>query len=812
VTPEQFAELGVLFEAALALPEDERDRFLRSRCDDAEVLQKLGAMLAHDDAGGALETPALGGGFHVGSAAAPDDRLIEEFESQGRFRVHSVVGEGGFGTVYAAEQLRPVRRVVALKVVKLGMDTRRVVARFESERQTLAMMDHPAIARMFDAGALPSGRPYFVMEFVTGEPITRFCTDKAMPVRDRLRLFVRVCNAVQHAHQKGIIHRDLKPSNVLVSETDGRPLPKVIDFGIARAISDDAGGGGAAMTEMGQPIGTIGYMSPEQAAGERDIDTRTDIYSLGALLYELLTGTTPLDQQSRKATSQAELLRLIRVSEPERPSHRVASTSSGAGGGAGAAASPAASVSELRGDLDWILVTALEPTRDRRYATVSALADDIERHLADEPISAHPPTAGYRLQKFARRNKVGLGIVGLILIALVGTSAGLVRSVRAESRARSEAMVANEINRFLNDDLLAAAAPEQMGSDVRVRDVLDAAAERIEGRFDQLPEVEAALRLTLGRTYSSLAVFDLAQQQLEMARALNASRYGGLDARTLQCLHELGQLAMYTERYEESEAILREAIAGRERTLGRDHPDTIKSVYWLGVVIGEQGRYQETETILLDALDRATSVLGTQHEERLVYLRGLAVLYLSTGELDKARPLFEDAYASMRETLGVNHPSTLLAMQDLSSVLISHGEADRARVLLEEALAASRVVRGADHPATLMTMGLLGGVYAEAGETGAAIELLTAAVDQARAAMPPGHSVIMRLLVTLAETYDIAGEHALAEPLIEEAVRGICEQLGVDHPYSQQMLGKLAAHYRASGMTEEDAAIKAGLR
>lgn len=809
MTPEQFAEVTRLFEACIGLPALERAEHARASCTDPEVLRKVEAMLAADadDAADgdsarvdapalgvpALGVPALGPGFHVGNITGQDDRLFEEIESEGRYRVDSIVGEGGFGTVLRAEQLEPVRRTVAMKIIKLGMDSSRIVARFESERQTLALMEHPGIARLFDAGALPSGRPYFVMEFVDGKPITRHCREAGLGVAERLRLFVEVCHAVQHAHQRGIIHRDLKPSNVLVSETDrtggtagatgaggvgGGRQPKVIDFGIARATTDtDAPG--LTLTEPGQPIGTLGYMSPEQAAGERDIDTRTDIYSLGAMLYEILTGTTPLGRAAEGPP--AEQIRSIREIDPPRPSRH----------------DPA-----LAGDLDWIVMTAIDKSRERRYASVGALADDVTRYLTDEPIMARPPSRRYRLAKFARRNKAGIGVAGLVLLALVGTTFGLVRSLRAEARARTEAMIATEINTFLNDDLLAAAAPEELGSDVRVRDVLGIAAERVESRFGGLPEVEAALRLTLGRTYARLADYEHAEHQLGRSRALNLERYGPGDPRTLRAVHELGQLRTLMDRYAESETLLREAFAGRRRVLGTNHPDTLSSQFALAIAVGEQARFDEAEGLFVDVLGRSRRVLGPDHEQTLVRVRGLGMLYLSTGELDKARPLFEEAHERMRETLGVDNPATLLVMQALASVLRAQGEPERALGLLTEALEVSRSVRGVEHPGTLMTMGTLGSIYAALGDAGRAEEMLDSAANIARSALPPGHSVTTRLELNLADLYASQERYELAEPLLLGAIATQRDQLGDDHPTTRRSVGTLIEHYKARGMDE----------
>lgn len=786
MNPDQFAKLNEIFEAALQLPAQERPSFLRSRCENEEMVSKVESMLEHDAKPDLLEVPALGSDFHVGIVGKHDQQLVDEIASHGRYRVVSLIGEGGFGTVFRAQQVNPVRRTVALKVVKLGMDSKRVLARFESERQALAMMQHPGIAKLFDAGTLPSGRPFFVMEYVDGVPITEYCRSKKLSTRDRLHLFVQVCNAILHAHQKGIIHRDLKPSNVLVSESDGKPQPKVIDFGIARAISGnpndtDERVSAFTLTEQGKPIGTLGYMSPEQASGEHDIDTRTDIYSLGTLLYEILTDNTTIDPESLRHSSHADIIRMIREVEPKRPSQHVAA---------------------LSGDLDWIVITALEKTRERRYATVNALSDDVQRFLSDETISARAPSTHYRLQKFARRNKIALGAIALILLALIGTSAGLVRSLIAEKRARNEALIATEINTFLNDDLLAAAAPEEMGSEIRVREVLDVAAERVEFRFDEMPVVEAAVRMTLGRTYARLAEYDKAETQLARSLQLTLDAYGSADPRSLTAAHELGQLATLTEEYAKSERMLREAFEGRQIALGKDHPETLESQFAFAIAIGEQGRYEEVERLFVDVLDRSKRTLGPEHEQTLVRARGLGVLYLSTGDIEKAQPIFEDAYSRMRATIGVNNPATLLAMQDLTLTLRAQHKYERAHELLTEALAISKTVRGESHPGTLMTMSALGSLLSEMGEQLQAQEMLETAVEKARMSMPTGHSVITRLELELASVYDAQGKHDGAESLLLQAVASLRTQLGDAHPLTQSTIRSVITHYRVRGMTE----------
>ena len=398
--PDEIRSIKDIFLAALNMPiSDERQAYLASACgSDADLRQRVEALIkAHDDPGELLDKPALlsdtTGSY--GTAGEVPGIMI------GPYKLLQQIGEGGMGTVWMAQQTEPVQRNVALKIVRPGLDSRQVIARFEAERQALALMDHPNIARVFDAGATETGRPYFVMELVKGVPITKYCDEHRLTPRQRLELFVPVCQAVQHAHQKGIIHRDLKPSNVLVAPYDGRPVVKVIDFGVAKAagqrLTDKT-----LFTEFGAVVGTLEYMSPEQAElNNQDIDTRSDIYSLGVLLYELLTGTTPLDRKRLKEAAYVELLRVIREEEPPKPSTRLSGSKDSLPAiSAQRHTEPAKLTKLVRGELDWIVMRALEKDRNRRYETANGFAADVLRYLSGEPVTAHPPSARYRVRKF----------------------------------------------------------------------------------------------------------------------------------------------------------------------------------------------------------------------------------------------------------------------------------------------------------------------------------------------------------------------------------------------------------------------------
>ncbi|HUJ44593.1 MAG TPA: protein kinase, partial [Opitutaceae bacterium] len=478
-----------LFAAALALPVAERRRYLEQAYGgDAELLHRVEALLrVHEEARNFLEMPAVADRADV-ARAGESKRPQEEAAGTmiGRYRLIQKIGEGGCGVVHMAEQEEPVHRRVALKVIRLGMDTREVIARFEAERQALALMDHPNIARVFDAGATDTGRPYFVMELVRGVKITDYCDQQNLSTAERVNLFVPVCHAVQHAHQKGIIHRDIKPSNILVTLEDGEPVPKVIDFGIAKAtqgrLTDQT-----LFTAFEQFIGTPAYMSPEQAQlSSADVDTRSDIYSLGVLLYELLTGRTPFESQELLRAGLDEMRRQIREVEPPKPSTRLRTLEAAAltTTAQHRATEPPRLLHLVRGDLDWIVMRCLEKKRARRYETANELARDLERHLNDEPITARPPSTLYRFQKLVRRNKLVVTAVGAIALALVGGLAVstwmYLQEKAARNQAETEAAKSKQVDRFLTDMLQGVGPSVALGRDTKLlREILDKTVRRL---------------------------------------------------------------------------------------------------------------------------------------------------------------------------------------------------------------------------------------------------------------------------------------------------------------------------------------------
>jgi len=550
----------------------------------------------------------------------------------GRYHLLQKIGEGGMGEVWLAEQKEPVRRRVALKLIKAGMNTREVMARFQSERQALALMDHPAIAKVLDAGSTPQGAPYFVMEYVAGVPITTYCDHHRLSTRERLELFIHVCEGVQHAHQKAIIHRDLKPSNILVVEVDGKAAPKIIDFGVAKALTQKLTAD-TMFTLVGALVGTPQYMSPEQAlsSGE-DIDTRTDVYSLGVIFYELLTGAAPIELH--KIVFE-EFLRRLREEEPPKPStkirtqHSVRSTELARQ----RQTEPLSLGKQMRGDLDSIALKALEKERSRRYGSPSDFAADIGRYLNNEAVLAVPPSAAYRARKFARRHRGALATACAVALVLI---AAAFISIRQSIRASREAAVSQAVNDFLQNDVLAQAsiaAQSGLGAnpdpDLKVRTALDRAAARIAGKFDKQPEVEASIRNTIGKTYTSLGVSAEARVQLERALELRRRVLGVENPQTLETATNLGYLLSEQGKNAEADALLSQTVEIQRRVLGRDHPDTLAGMSDLGWVYRSEGKYPQAEALLSQTLEISRRVLGPEHPTTLSTMNRLAATYFA---------------------------------------------------------------------------------------------------------------------------------------------------------------------------------------
>jgi len=720
----------------------------------------------------------------------------------GRYHLLQKIGEGGMGEVWLAEQKEPVRRRVALKLIKAGMDTREVVTRFESERQALALMDHPAIAKVLDAGSTPQGAPYFVMEYVAGVPITNYCDNHRLNTRERLELFMRVCEGVQHAHQKAIIHRDLKPSNILVIEVDGHPAPKIIDFGVAKALTQKLTAD-TMFTRVGALVGTPEYMSPEQAlsSGE-DIDTRTDVYSLGIIFYELLAGVHPIDL--RKVAFE-EFLRRLREDDPPKLStkFRAQDPATSTELAHKRHTEPPALVKQMRGELDSIALKALEKDRARRYGSPSDFASDIKRYLNNEPVLAVPPSVAYRASKFARRYRVAL--VTACAFALVLIAAAVI-SIRQSIRANKEAAVAQAVNDFLQNDLLAqASAANQSGPsakpdpDLKVRTALDRAAQRIAGKFDKQPEVEAAIRDTMGQTYIDLGLYPEARKQLERALDLHRRVLGAENPKTLKTMSRLGGTAQLLGKYAEAEMLLGRALEIERRVLGSDHPDTLYSMSNLASVYSGEGKYPQAEALDNETLEIRRRALGPEHSDTLGSMNDLASDYYSQGKYAQAESLFSQTLEIQRRALGSEHPDTLSSIGNLAIVYSSEGKYAQAEALDSQSLEIRRRVLGPEHPNTLKSMINLAVVYGLQGKYTQAEALYSRTLEISRRVLGPEHPETLNTMNNLGDIYGYQGKYAQAEALDSQTLEIRRRALGPEHPDTLMSMENLGDVYGYQG-------------
>jgi len=697
-----------VFTEALQLPPSERTGYLEHVCGpDLDLRSRVEALLrAYERSGDFLNEPAarvpLEAAQELSIGESPGDRI-------GRYKLLQQIGEGGCGVVFMAEQQEPVRRTVALKIIKPGMDTKSVIARFEAERQALALMDHPNIAKVFDAGATTSGRPYFVMELVRGMRITEYCDQNVLTTEERLKLFVQVCQAVQHAHQKGIIHRDIKPSNILVTQSvEGAPVPVVIDFGVAKATTNQQLTDKTLFTAFEMLIGTPAYMSPEQAAfTSADLDTRTDIYSLGVLLYELLTGLTPFDTTELLKSGLDEIRRVIREEEPARPSTRLNKMSRVdlTTVAQHRRSEPLRLIRSVSGDLDWIVMKAMEKDRTRRYETANGLALDVKRFLGNEIVSARPPSALYKFHKAIDRHRFlffSIGAIALLLVlSLVVVSASLARERKSKTNAQNAAAKSEQVTKFLKEMLQSVEPSVALEQDTAMlRGILDRTAERLESELTNQPSVEADLRSLIGRVYYELGEYDRAEKMQRDALGLFRAIFGSESKEVVWPLNDLGLTLWRKGSQAEAELADREALMIGRKLIGEESAEVATSLNQLADVYRHGGKPVEAESFAQHALAIRQKLFGKSSLEAAKSLRVLSILFGDEGKWPQSEATAREVLEIRREHLGAEHPLTSASLVDVAWAASHQNKLAEVETLLREALAIKRKVLPEGHRST----------------------------------------------------------------------------------------------------------------
>ncbi len=788
---------------------------------DGKTCPSCGAPLAADaltggDCPGCLRRQALEEiGFGDTTAVVDEPAAPQpDPEAIGPYRIVRRLGEGGMGVVFLAEQTDPIRRQVAVKVVRAGIGSESFLSRFQLEREALARMDHPNIARIFDAGSTDTGQPYFVMEYVDGETVTEYCDRRRMTIEDRVGLFRRVCGAIQHAHRRGVIHRDLKPTNLLVHDGADGPEPKVIDFGIAKATGDhlfDA----SVRTAMGHLVGTPSYMSPEQAEiGETDVDTRTDVFSLGVVLYELLAGVTPHDADALARASLGAMLTTVRDASFPPPSVRFQGLGEASVGVAERrGTSPAALANTLRGELDWIVMRALERDRAMRYGGAAELQQDLDRYLQDEPVVARAPTTMYRIRKFVQRNRTTVTIAAVFALGLLGAVAGvvtgLVRARIAEREAREQAAIAEATNRFLNEDLLSAVAPEKQGPDVKLREVLDAASGLIDERFPDEPLIRAAIHRTVGEAYSRLGRNEDAYGHFERALEIRREILGDRHVDTADSLNDFGAATAVRGDMRAGSDLLAEALAILRETAGPDDERTLTCQRQLASILVWQGRFDEAEPLFADALERARRALGPDHLETVTVLNDYGLMFSRQRRPAEAIPYLDEAYEGYVRIRGQRSADALVVANNLATCYFSLGNYEQAVSRFEALLEDTAAVFGDTHPKTYSVMNNLAIVYRRNGRNADSIPLLETIVAARTEAHGPVHRDTLTSLHNLGRAYLSAGRTEDARRTLERTVRGRTEVYGDDHPKTLSSKSALASCYGRSGSVDRALALDA---
>jgi tetratricopeptide (TPR) repeat protein len=734
----------------------------------------------------------------------------------GRYKLLQKLGEGGFGIVYMAAQEEPIHRRVALKILRPGTETKEFIARFEAERQALALMDHPNIAKVFDAGSTDDGRPFFVMELVEGIKITEYCDRHEFSIRQRLDLFIQVCQAVQHAHQKGIIHRDLKPSNILVCESDGQAMPKVIDFGIAKAMLGHQSLLKTQVTAFHELLGTPAYMSPEQVGlGHLDIDSRSDIYSLGVLLYELLTAQPAFRLAELQRLAYDEVFRVIREQEPPRPSTRLITLAREEMTRVALhrKIEPVHLANLVKGDLDWIVMKALEKDRDRRYETAAGLVMDIQRHFDHQPVLACPPSRLYLLGKLVRRHRLACASAAAVAAALtIGLGVAMWqyfqaqqarnRAVAAQAQAQTEADKSVAVAQFLKDMLLGVGPAVAQGQDTKLlRGILDKTSDRIDKDLKNQPEVADELRSTLGSVYEALGEYDKAETALRAAMALRMGREGE-DAKMAPLLDNLGTVLARKGKWIEAESSHRHALL-IQRKVGANSAEIAKTLGNLGNALWFQHKFTDAEPFYREALTLSKKIGGAETEQMATAVGNLGVLLGQQGKAAEAEPFFREALGMHSNLLGTNHPQFARSLDNLGNSLSDQGKLAEAETMYRESMDLRRRVLGNEHPDLAISLNNLGALLYQEGKLAEAEAAHREAFEIRKKRFGDSHRDVAYSLTKLANAVAAQGKFAEAETLYREDL-ALCKKLFGEQSTSVALiLNSLAAPLKGLGKLPE---------